>query len=54
MTTFTVGKDGRERVHTTVAVDRILRDYARDNEISLSKTLEMSLERLRAKPAGGL
>jgi post-segregation antitoxin (ccd killing protein) len=44
MTTLTIGDDGCESVHTTVAVPRHLRDLAKDRGISLSKTLQTALE----------
>lgn len=45
MTTFTIGRDGQERVHTNVAIPRHLRDYARENNISMSRLLEKALNK---------
>ncbi|MDD5189012.1 MAG: hypothetical protein PHF57_12475 [Methanoregula sp.] len=44
MGTITIGKDGVEFIHTNVIVPRYLRDFAKDQDISMSRELRVALE----------
>lgn len=44
MTTITVNQEGVEFIHTNVILPRNLRDQAKENRISLSRTLREALE----------
>ena len=45
MVTLTIRSDGEELIHTNVTIPRHLRDFAKEQEISLSKELRLALER---------
>jgi post-segregation antitoxin (ccd killing protein) len=44
MTTITIDRNGVEFIHTNVLVPRNLRDLAKEQGVSLSKTLNEALE----------